>query len=264
MNSLENKWNCYIDVPVIQRQQVLEVPVGYAEENLTGKSRQLTFGYLDNYRAHAELLAGTWPEEAANSTNEMVQEALKEGAIPVVVSQKTYDTEDLTIGQHWSAVVKKDEEKIHVEAIICGIIEEVDDGDPFWDRRLRTFDRVLFASKEDFSTILDIYSQSQINYTERVMFDYTYINYNNAEEYLSYLRQFRAIDSDLTSNFENILSSYVESKKTISIILFTFFLASLCAHSFGKDKFESPNHQLSHLYDFEPNSRDGDRRNRNA
>ena len=29
------------------------------------------------------------------------------------------------------------------------------------------------------------------------------------------------------------------------IILFTFFLASLCAHSFGKDKFESPNHQLS-------------------
>ena len=29
------------------------------------------------------------------------------------------------------------------------------------------------------------------------------------------------------------------------IILFTFFLTSLCVHSFGKDKFESPNHQLS-------------------
>ena len=29
------------------------------------------------------------------------------------------------------------------------------------------------------------------------------------------------------------------------IILFTFFLTSLCVHSFGKDIFESPNHQLS-------------------
>ena len=29
------------------------------------------------------------------------------------------------------------------------------------------------------------------------------------------------------------------------IILFTFFLTSLCVHSFGKDEFESPNHQLS-------------------
>ena len=29
------------------------------------------------------------------------------------------------------------------------------------------------------------------------------------------------------------------------IILFTFFLTSLCVHSFGKDKFKSPNHQLS-------------------
>lgn len=29
------------------------------------------------------------------------------------------------------------------------------------------------------------------------------------------------------------------------IILFTFFLTSLCVHCFGKDKFESPNHQLS-------------------
>lgn len=222
LNSLESKWNYYIDVPVIQRQQVLEIPVGYAEENLTGKSRQLMFGYLNNYRDHAQILAGVWPEEAEKSENEMVMEALKEGAIPVAVSQKTYDTEDLTIGQHWTAVVKKDDEKIYVDAVICGIIEEVDDGDPFWDRRLRTFDRVLFTTGEDFTTLMGIYSQSTMNYTERVMFDYTYINYNNAEEYLSYLRQFRAIDSDLTSNFENILSSYVESKKTISIILFTF------------------------------------------
>ena len=222
LNSLESKWNYYIDIPVIQRQQVLEIPAGYAEENLTGKSRQLTLGYIDKLRDHSELLAGVWPEDAANSENEMVQEALKEGAIPVVVSQKTYDADDLTIGQFWTAIVKKDDQKINVKLVICGIVEEVDDGDPFWDRRLRTFDRVLLAGKDDFSTILDIYVQSPINYTERVMFDYTYINYNNAEEYFSYLRQFRAIDANLTSNFENTLSSYIESKKTISIILLTF------------------------------------------
>ena len=222
LNSLESKWNYYIDIPVIQRQQVLEIPAGYAEENLTGKSRQMTFGYIDKLEEHADLLAGVWPEDAANSENEMVQEALKEGAIPVVVSQKTYDADDLTIGQFWTAIVKKDDQKINVKLVICGIVEEVDDGDPFWDRRLRTFDRVLLAGKDDFSTILDIYVQSPINYTERVMFDYTYINYNNAEEYFSYLRQFRAIDANLTSNFENTLSSYIESKKTISIILLTF------------------------------------------
>ena len=222
LNSLESKWNYYIDVPVVQRQQIMELPAGYADEVLTDKSRQISFGYIDKLREHADIMAGVWPEDAESSENEMVQEALKDGAIPCVVSVKTYDTEDLTIGQYWTAVVKKDDEKIYVKAVICGIFEEKDDGDPFWDRRLRTFDRVLFAGREDFSTLLGIYTDAPVNYTERVMFDYTYFDYNNAEENLSYVRQFGGIDSNLQTNFENTLSTYVENKKTISVILLTF------------------------------------------
>lgn len=222
MNNLESKWNYYIDVPVVQRQQIIDIPAGYADESLIGKTRQISFGYINDMQDHCDLKSGVWPEKAADSDSEMVAEGLKDGAIPCVVSQRNYDNDDITIGQIYTAIVRINDEKIHVKAVVVGIIEENDNGDFFWDKRLRTYDRTLFTNKEYFDGLLELYKGEEKNYIEKVMFDYTYINYNNAEEYYSYLGQFSAIDRNFSTNFGNTLSSYIESKKTISVILFTF------------------------------------------
>lgn len=222
MNSLESKWNYYINIPVIQRQQILDIPAGYTDENLSGKARQISFGYIDGLEKHADVLCGNWPSDAKNSENEIVREAVEAGAIPCVISQRIYDRENMIIGQVYTATIKRGDEKESFQAVICGIIEEKDDDDPFWDKRLRTFDKVLFTEKDYFSDLIKRFSQTDINFTEKVMFDYTYIDYNNAEEFYSYLYQFENLDSNLISNFRNTLVSYIEFKKTISIILLTF------------------------------------------
>ena len=97
---------------------------------------------------HCDLKSGVWPENAADSDSEMVAEGLKDGAIPCVVSQRNYDNDDITIGQIYTAIVRINDEKIHVKAVVVGIIEENDNGDFFWDKRLRTYDRTLFTNKE--------------------------------------------------------------------------------------------------------------------
>ncbi|MCR5847451.1 MAG: ABC transporter permease [Lachnospiraceae bacterium] len=222
MNSLEKKWTDYINIPVIQRQQIIEISAGYCDESITGKARQIYFEYIDDLQKHADILCGVWPTEAESSESEIVKEALANGAIPVVVSQRSYDVDNLTVGQIYTSVVKVNDEKKEIQAVITGIIEEKDDGDPFWDKRLRGFDRCLFTDKEHYSALLKDYCVNGFSFTEKVLFDYTYIDYNNAEEIYSYIYQFQNIDENFSTNFRNTLVAYIESKKTISIILFTF------------------------------------------
>ncbi|MBO4775837.1 MAG: FtsX-like permease family protein [Lachnospiraceae bacterium] len=222
MNSLENKWVAYLDIPVVERQQILEITAGYADEKLTGKARQIIFGYIDGLNEHADLLCGVWPEDADSTDSEVVKEALAAGAIPCVISQKTYDSEDVTIGQCFHTELKNTNDRNSFDAVVVGIIEEKDDGLPFWSKRLRKYDRTLFTTKEDYSLLMKSYSAGEMKFTESVMLDYTYINYNNAEDIYWYLYQFQKIDSSLSTNFRNTIVSYIESKKTISIILFTF------------------------------------------
>ena len=222
MDSLEKTWNSYIDVPVIERQQIIEINAGYADERISLKTRQINFGYVDNLKDHADVVMGVWPEDAASLDNEIAKEALAEGAIPCVISQKTYDTEMITLGQTFKAYASKGTEKETFKAVIVGIIEEKDEESPFWDRRLSKFDRTLMTTKEDFSELMKKYQETEKKYTEKVMIDYTYIDYNNAEDFYSYIRQFENIDKKFNANFKTTLATYIETKKSISIILLTF------------------------------------------
>ena len=222
MNTLEQKWTSYINIPVIQRQQSLEIIAGYSDENLTGKSKQILFGYVDNLEEHADLICGVWPEDAESSDNEMVKEALANGAIPCVVSQKAYDTDEITIGQCYHSELNNSNDQNQFYSVVTGIIEENDDTAPFWVKRLRKYEKTMFTDKEHFSLLMKSFCAGDINFEESVMLDYTYINYNNAEDIYWYVYQFQNIDSHLSTTFRNTLVSYFETKKTISIILFTF------------------------------------------
>ena len=222
MDQLENTWITYIDVPEIEKQRTVSFAAGYSEEKLTQKSRQITLAYMDCLEEHADLVCGVWPEDAASSDSNIVQDALANGAIPFVVSVKTYDTDGMTVGMTFESTLNLSGEKTKISSVIVGIIEEKDDGIPFWYKRLQRYDRTFFTSKENFNKLIQINNTGSLDYNQYVMLDYTYINYDNAEKYASYIAQFQAIDGNLTTNFANTLISYMESKKTISIILLTF------------------------------------------
>ncbi len=222
MDELAATWGRYLDIPMMEKEQIIEINAGYGEESLTGKSRQITLDYVNNLKDHADIVCGVWPDEAGSSDNEMVKEALNAGALPCVVSAATYERDSISLGQTFRATLNKSNDKNEFVMVIVGIIEEKDDGVPFWQKRLEKYNRSLFFSKDDYSLLMKSYSIGTMYYQEYVTLDYTYINYNNAEDFYSYLVQFQNIDPEFGSNFKNIISSYMESKKTISAILFTF------------------------------------------
>jgi len=222
MNGLKNKWLEYFEIPYISEQKVLTIGGGYSDDLLLNKTKQITYGYIEGLKEHADLVSGVWYDESDLSDSEIVKEALQNGAIPCVVSVKSYESSQMTVGSTYYVELKTTNDRDNFLFVVVGIIEEKDDGEPFWNRRLTSFDSTLFTGEEYFSLLMKSYNCSSIEYMESVMLDYTYINYDNAEETYSYAYQFQNIDSKLKTNFRNILVTYIESKKTISIILLTF------------------------------------------
>ena len=222
MNALEAKWTQYIDTPVVERQRVLEIAPGYSSDSFNGKPRQVFLDYIEGYKENSDLLFGTFPSDASECDNEMVKEALADGAYPCVISSKSADKDNFSVGQHYPITFKnKDEKEITFTVVVCGIIDEKEGSAYFWNSKITSFDRTLFFDKEDYDAILSVYDRT-IFYYETVMLDYTYINYRNADEYFSYLNQFSNLDKNFEANFKDTISTYLENKKTISSILITF------------------------------------------
>lgn len=225
LNEYEKTWTTYVDAPVVDRQQELHVAPGYVDDKFSKRPRQMYFGYLEGLDEHTDLVYGVRPQDAASSTDENVQKALNEGAVPCVVSQYVMDEEDFAVGEVMTATFKENTKDVVLVFVITGIVEEKEDSGYYWAHRLSEYNRTLLFDKDAFSDIaVKYYNHGGVYYTETVMVDYTKINTNNAEAYYTYLKKFRSIDKEFENNFSSILASFLETKKTINVILFTFEL----------------------------------------
>lgn len=225
LNKYEETWTKYVDIDVVTRQQKIYVAPGYLDDSLSSRSRQFYFDYIDDYKEHTDVVYGVYPEDAADSTDENVQKALAEGAIPCVISQYLMDKDGYTVGEvfNYSFKYKDGEEKWKL--VITGIIEEKENDSYFWHKRLANEDKELYFSKEQFTNIIPYFAErGGIYYREVVLLNYTQINSENAEEYYSYLTQFSKKDKGYKDNFSTILANFMETRKTINVILFTFEL----------------------------------------
>ena len=224
MTEYENSWLKYIDLPITQKQQILYLTGGNADTTFGSKTRQISLGYMPNLYEHADVVYGTKAEEATESSNDLVKQALKAGAYPCMISQSTMDKYELVIGEVLTFKFKTYGDNEAISVVVTGIIEEKEDTDPFWHNRLNSYDKMMFLPDSDFNTIMSDYQIGTSYYDEVVMFDYTKINSKNATDYSYYLNEFKERDENFVTNFADLLSAYGEKEKAISIILFTFEL----------------------------------------
>ena len=224
VDAKEDKWRAEIDCPIIEKQQIIEIISGYCQDLVLGGVKKIKFAYIEDMWDHVELKYGCKPEDAENSDNELVREALANGAVPCVVSQSSADSKGYAIGEVLRSEVynTSDNSRDYAYSVIVGVIEEKDEMDSFWQSRLNSFDEELFFDKDGFNTLMDMFGGFEVYYIDNVILNHTYINSRNAEKYLYYLGLFRTSDTGFSSTFEHLLFSYRESKKAISVILFTF------------------------------------------
>lgn len=224
MDAYENSWAKYLACKPIERQRLIRVAGGNANTSFGDKSRIVTLGYLPDLYDHADVVYGVSADEAETSENEYVQKALEKGAYPCVISEITMDKYGLVVGEELSFKFKTYGDEEPQLFVITGIIEEREDEGTFWFNRLEQNEKMLFMRKDDFEEIVIASGNYEMHYELDVMFDYSYINCNNADDCLYYLKQFKNIDEHVYPNFDNILSSYLEQEKAISVILLTFEL----------------------------------------
>ncbi len=222
LNSIKDTWIKAVDIPVIDEQRVISLSTGYSSNTLAGGTKQIVFNYVDDFEDHVELKYGCFPKDAASSDNELIKEALANGAVPGVVSQSVADEHNIVIGQMY-----KNESIAYgagevINTVIVGIVEEKDEYDTFWQKRLSDFKTDVFFDKEGFDTLLEKNEYRNISYYQSVIFNHKYITSNNAGKILQALYHFRIDNENFSSNFEGLLYSYHETKKSISVIMFTF------------------------------------------
>lgn len=224
MNEYESTWSKYIDCPVVQRQQVLSIKGGNADSTFGSKSKVISIGVIPDLYDHVDLVYGVKAEDAENSDNPYVQDAIKHGAMPCVMSQSVMDKYELVVGETLSFKFKMYSGADMLDMVITGVIEEKQEDNYFWYKRLSSYNDLFILPIDTFDTIVKENDIAEVNYDEVVMFDYTKINNSNAKKYREYLNQFSSLDKDVSNNFGETLKSYDTQEKSISVILFSFEL----------------------------------------
>lgn len=224
MNEYESTWTKYIDIPVVQRQQIIHLRGGNADSEFGSKSRVISLGAIPNLYDYADIVYGVKAEEAETSDNPMVKEAIKNGAIPCVMSQSVMDKYEMVVGETLSFKFRMYSGADMLHMVITGVIEEKPEDNYFWFNRLSDYNDLFILPLDEMESLIKSNDIATVDYDEVVMFDYTKINNSNAKEYREYLMQFSSIDEDVTDNFGDILRSYDVQERSISVILFTFEL----------------------------------------
>ncbi len=224
MDEYEKSWTSYLTLPVVEKQQIVHFMGGNSETTFGEKSRLITIGYMPDLYEHAEVVHGINAEDARSSDHNLIKEAIAQGAVPCTISESLMDRYGLVIGEVLTLKFKTYSDEKPISFVVAGIIEEKSDTDTFWHNRLDSYSYMVYVTKEDFDAVINQYQIQSIDYDEIVMLDYTKININNAKLFSSYLTEFRELDSELSENFGNLLSTYTEKEKTVNVILFTFEL----------------------------------------
>lgn len=224
MEKYKDTWVEYLDCPMVEQQQVLSIRIGNADTSFGSKSRNITIGYMPDIYEHANLLYGCRAEDAATQGNELVKKALAQGAYPCVVSQILMDRYEVVVGETFSFKFSLYNDEPMKTLVITGIIDEKPEAGNFWYNRMSFYKDSVFLSKDVFEELVTDNAISEIACDEAVMLDYTQIDCEQVEDCLYYLNEFKKLDSKFVNNFEDILRTYCEQEKTISVMLFTFEL----------------------------------------
>lgn len=224
LDSKADAWGTKLGLTELSRQKIVYINAGYSDCSFASVARQVKAGYIADVKNHAILLDGCWPDEASSSDNEFVKEELTKGAIPCVMSQPMMDKYDFVVGETISYSVQYQNAQHEIRMVICGIIAENSGDGIFWKSSLQNYASLLLMDNEGFEEMLKYYCDRAVEYEENVMYDYREINSKNVDDVILNSKRIRKNDGTVSDNYERLLNQYNESKKSITVILFTFEL----------------------------------------
>ena len=208
---------------IVQEQLTFTCRGGSASTSYKSQSTVVGIGYIPKLYEYADVVYGVSADQADASQNAQVKEAVANGAMPCVISQKTMDDSELVVGEVLSFKYRTyDDNAPELDFVITGIVEEKEEDAFFWHERLASYEKTLFLTERDFDTIVRENEISEITVMEAAMLDYTKIDHKNAQIWLSSLEQIEKQEENVSDNFSSLLHSYAEQETEITMILFTF------------------------------------------
>ena len=223
LHAKSEEWCSTLQARPVQEQMIFGYHGGSASTRFGSKSTVVNLGYIPNLYDYVDVVYGTAADQAQFAQSEFVKEAIANGAVPCVISQKTMDDNNLVVGDLLSFKYRiYDDSAPELDFVITGIIEEKEADDFFWHDRLASCERTLFLEEDDFDRICRDNEIGEITVGVSKLIDYTKIDHQNAQTYLTYLLQAEQKDETISDNFSSLLHSYAEQEREISMILFTF------------------------------------------
>ena len=223
LHAKSEEWCYALQATPVQEQMIFSYHGGSAALRFGSKSLVVNLGYIPHLYDYTDVVYGVSADQAQSSQNEFVKEAISNGAIPCVISQKTMDENELVVGETLSFKYRiYDDNAPELDFVITGIIEEKEADDFFWNDRLLSCEKMLFLPEGDFDRICKENEISEVTVSVAKLIDYTKIDHNNAQAYLSFLEQTEQKDETVSDNFSPLLHSYAGQETEISMILFTF------------------------------------------
>lgn len=222
VDDVENSLKTNIGVTTVDCQRIYTLVAGYVEPSFSDNARQIKVGHIPQLEEKANLLYGTWPKDVNANTDENVKKAIAEGAIPLVMSEKMMNKYEFVVGETISYSVQYRGRQKEINLVICGVVSENKDDSFFWFKDFSEYDTLLMVDEEGFSKLIEIYCEKGIFFDESIMLDYRELTCKNIEEVARRAIRMRSASSDISNNFETTVRKYLENKKSITVILFTF------------------------------------------
>ena len=156
------------------------------------------------------------------NTDENVKKAIAANAIPVVMSQQMMNKYEFVVGESIRYSVQYRGRQKEITLVVCGVVSENKDDSFFWFKDFDEYNTLLMVDETGFSELLKIYCEKGIFFDESIMIDYRELTCRNIEDVARRAIRLRSANADISNNFETTVRNYLENKKSITVILFTF------------------------------------------
>ena len=211
-----DKWNKYIDLPVVATQIIYDMSLGKMQPGLKGKQENVqvvTFSEFDNV---LEITNITGSDTVRGSDDPRI--------IPCYISLSTMDKLGLTIGEVMEFSYTKDENGQPLRMRVDGLVSEKNPSDYYWYKSLRRSGTVMVVKPEVFEQIIKNYTPSgtkkdTLKYSVSEMLDYRSINQGNIYLVKDYIEQFKKLDRAFKCDFVPLIDRYSDVEKNINAII---------------------------------------------
>lgn len=222
VDDIENSLKTDIGVTAVDCERIYTLVAGYVEPSFCDNARQVKIGHLPKLEEKANLLYGTWPKDVKANTDENVKKAIAANAIPVVMSQQMMNKYEFVVGESIRYSVQYRGRQKEITLVVCGVVSENKDDSFFWFKDFDEYNTLLMVDETGFSELLKIYCEKGIFFDESIMIDYRELTCRNIEDVARRAIRMRSANADISNNFETTVRNYLENKKSITVILFTF------------------------------------------